>query len=306
MITIDDRHAGQRLDNYLLGLLKGVPKSWVYRVLRRGEVRVNKGRCRPDRRLQVGDVVRVPPLRTAERDSAQPPPGLVQALRAATLYEDDRLLVIDKPSGVAVHGGSGLSHGVIEALRAGRPKEGFLELVHRLDRETSGCLMLAKRRSELRRLQELQRDGRIVKHYRALVLGRNRRDRWRVDLPLKKNTLRSGERVVRIDPDGKPAATRFIALQRFGDLTLVDAELETGRTHQIRVHAAGSIGPILGDEKYGNDAVAARCRQLGLRRLFLHAATLSFAGSEDGGRLTLEAPLPDALRDVLDRLEDRT
>jgi 23S rRNA pseudouridine955/2504/2580 synthase len=304
MVTIDDRHAGQRLDNYLLGLLKGVPKSWVYRVLRRGEVRVNKGRSKPDRRLQVGDVVRVPPLRTAEREAGHPPRGLVRELQAATIYEDDRLLVINKPSGVAVHGGSGLSHGVIEALRAAYPQGSFLELVHRLDRETSGCLMLAKRRSELRRLQALQRDGRITKHYRALVLGGHKGDRWRVDLPLKKNTLRSGERIVRVDPEGKPAATRFTVLRRFGDLTLVDAELETGRTHQIRVHVAGSIGPILGDDKYGNEAAAARCRDLGLRRLFLHAATLSLDGPDNGRRITLEAPLPEALQSVLERLQD--
>lgn len=303
MLTIDERHAGQRLDNYLLGLLKGVPKSWVYRVLRRGEVRVNKGRCKPDRRLQTGDIVRVPPLRVAESRKGPPPAGLAAALRAATIFEDDRLMVVNKPSGVAVHGGSGLSHGVIEALRADMPSDGFLELVHRLDRETSGCLMLAKRRSSLRGLQEMMREGAIKKTYQALVLGRTRKDRWRVDLPLYKNTLRSGERVVRVAPNGKPAATQFRVLQRFDDLTLIGAELETGRTHQIRVHAAESIGPILGDPKYGSDASAKRSRGLRVRRLFLHAHSLSFKRPESGQPVNFEAPLPDELQGVIDKLD---
>jgi 23S rRNA pseudouridine955/2504/2580 synthase len=306
-ITIDERHAGQRLDNYLLGLLKGVPKSWVYRVVRRGEVRVNKGRSRPDRRLVCGDVVRVPPLRVADRPADAAPSGLARAIEAAVLHEDDRLIVLNKPGGIAVHGGSGVSHGVIEALRASRGPDRFLELVHRLDRETSGCLMIAKRRSALRTLQGLQRDGLIEKRYRALLFGRTRRDEWRVDLPLRKNTLRSGERFVRVDPDGKPAATRFRVVRRFDGLTLVEAELETGRTHQIRVHAAASVGPILGDPKYAEHAEAIeRARAIGLRRLFLHAAELNFTWPDAQVATRLVAPLPDDLETVLTLMSEPT
>lgn len=303
LITIDDRNTGQRLDNYLLSILKGVPRSWVYRVLRRGEVRVNKGRCKPHRRLQTGDIVRIPPLRVSERSSEAPPVGLIRAVEAAIVFEDDRLLVVNKPSGVAVHGGSGLSHGVIEVLRAARGEHDFLELVHRLDRETSGCLMIAKRRGALRDLQSLQRDGRIDKSYQAVLYGRSRRDAWRVDLPLRKNTLRSGERIVRVDPEGKSAATRFKVLQRFEDTTLVSAELETGRTHQIRVHAAASLGPILGDAKYGDESANRRYRERGLRRLFLHAAHLAFVWPGSRERFVMDAALPNELEAVLHRLD---
>ena len=302
LVTVDENNDGQRLDNFLLSQLKGVPRSWVYRVLRRGEVRVNKGRCRPARRLQRGDVVRIPPLRQAVKESSEPPPFLRVKLENSIIYEDKLILVVDKPSGLAVHGGSGVSHGVIEILRASRPDAPFLELAHRLDRETSGCLMLAKRRSALRRLQELQRAGRITKRYLALLSGRIEQAGWRADAALKKNTLRSGERVVRVDPVGKPALTRFRVIQRFADTTLVEAVLETGRTHQIRVHAAHSGTPIVGDPKYGDEAVNLRFRGFGLRRLYLHAASLQFDWPEEGQSLRVEAPLPNDLQSPLENL----
>ncbi len=302
LITVDDNHDGQRLDNYLLGQLKGVPRSWVYRVLRRGEVRVNKGRCKPARRLQAGDVVRIPPLRVSEKDAEEAPKGLQHNIEESIIYEDNLILIVNKPGGVAVHGGSGVSHGVIEALRASRPNAPFLELAHRLDRETSGCLMLAKKRSALRSLQELQLAGKIEKRYLALLSGRIRKGRWRADAPLKKNTLKSGERVVRVDPEGKQAISKFEVIQRFGNETLVSVELETGRTHQIRVHAADNGTPILGDPKYGDEEANRVMKEMGLRRLFLHAASLRFDWPEPGNRFQVEAPLPTELQAVLDKL----
>ncbi len=304
LVTIGENHDGQRLDNFLLGRLKGVPRTWVYRVLRKGEVRVNKGRRKPDYRLKIGDVVRIPPVRRTEKSATDPATGLVDRVRQSVLFEDDALLVINKPSGIAVHGGSGLSHGVIELLRAARPDAPFLELVHRLDRETSGCLMLAKKRSALTGLQELQRQGRIEKRYLTLLHGRIRGGSWRADLPLRKNTLRGGERMVRVDPEGKPAVTRFRVLRRFAEASLVEATLETGRTHQIRVHAAAHGTPILGDAKYGDAEVNRRFRAIGLRRLFLHAATLRIPMPRETGCLTVEAPLAHELTQLVETLDD--
>jgi len=302
MVTIDENNDGQRLDNFLIGQLKGVPRSWVYRVLRRGEVRVNKGRCKPARRLQTGDVVRIPPVRQTVKQAGTPSAKRIDEIEKSICYEDDLLLILSKPAGVAVHGGSGLSHGVIEILRASRPNAAFLELAHRLDRETSGCLMLAKKRSALRRLQELQRDGKIQKRYLALLSGRTRKGSWRVDSPLKKNTLKSGERIVRVDPEGKAAITHFKVKRRFAEAFLVEAELETGRTHQIRVHAASNGTPILGDPKYGDESANRVMRDLGLRRLFLHAASLRFEWPGVPGSFFIEAPLPKELQSVIETL----
>lgn len=303
MVTVDENNDGQRLDNFLIAQLKGVPRSWVYRVLRRGEVRVNKGRCKPARRLQLGDIVRIPPVRQAQKQSNRPSGRLIGLIENSIAYEDDLVLILNKPAGIAVHGGSGLSHGVIEILRASRPGAPYLELAHRLDRETSGCLMLAKKRSALRRLQELQRDGKIEKRYVALLAGRSRKGNWRVDAPLKKNVLKSGERIVRVDPEGKRAITHFKLMKRFTDAILVEARLETGRTHQIRVHAASNGTPILGDQKYGDEGTDLLLRRLGLRRLFLHAASLRFdwPGKPEG--FHIEAALPIELKSVLDVLE---
>jgi len=282
-----------------------VPRTWVYRVLRKGEVRVNKGRCKPAYRLQAGDVVRIPPVRQAERSPSPVPNAWIEKLLKTIVYEDKLMFIINKPAGLAVHGGSGLSHGAIEILRAARADAAYLELAHRLDRETSGCLMLAKRRSALTRLQELQRAGRIEKRYLALLSGRIRKGAWRADMPLRKNTLQGGERVVRVDPEGKPAVTRFKVLRRFADATLVEATLETGRTHQIRVHAAANGTPIIGDPKYGNEEANRRFRDLGLRRLFLHAASLRFDWPDDTREIYVEAPLPDELQGLLERLDEQ-
>lgn len=304
-LEVDESGEGQRIDNFLLRHLKGVPRTMIYRLLRKGEVRVNKGRAKPSHRLQLGDQVRIPPVRTASRDETKAPDNwALELIDKSIIYEDDRILVINKPSGIAVHGGSGVSYGVIEALRALRPEQGQLELVHRLDRETSGCLMVAKRRSALRDLQELQRKGAIQKRYRALLAGSWRQGRETVDVPLKKNVLSGGERVVRVDPEGKQSRTRFERLQRFADSTLVQAELDTGRTHQIRVHAAHLGTPILGDPKYGDEVANRRYRELGLKRLFLHAHSLVFKWP-DGVRFKVEAPLPDELEQVLHRLKRR-
>jgi len=304
LVTVDDNSDGQRLDNFLITQLKGVPRSWIYRVLRRGEVRVNKGRSKPARRLQTGDVVRIPPVRQAPEKPREAPEKLINLINESILYEDNLLIVINKPSGMAVHGGSGLSHGVIETFRAARPDAPYLELVHRLDRETSGCLMLAKKRSALRRLQELQRANQIEKRYLALLSGRSRKGRWRADAPLKKNTLKSGERVVRVDPEGKQALTHFQVERGFAEATLVEARLETGRTHQIRVHAAANGTPIVGDEKYGNEQINRLYRAQGLRRLFLHAVSLRFPWPEIIGGFSIEAPLPVDLQSLLERLDN--
>lgn len=305
LVTIDENNDGQRLDNFLMSQLRGVPRSWVYRVLRRGEVRVNKGRCKPSHRIHTGDVVRIPPVRTETRESAGVPRGQQLRIEQAVVYEDDQLIVLDKPSGMAVHGGSGVSFGVIETLRAARPNAPFLELAHRLDRDTSGCLLLAKKRAALVRLQELQRAGDVDKRYLALLSGRIRKGSWRSDLPLKKNTLKSGERIVRVDPQGKPAATRFRVVKRMDNATLVEAVLETGRTHQIRVHAAANGTPILGDEKYGDQEINDRWRAVGLKRLFLHAASLRFPWPDIKGGLEIEAPLPPELSEVVSSIDEK-
>ncbi len=302
-VLVEEGYEGQRLDNFLLAQLKGVPKSHIYRIVRKGEVRVNKGRAKINYRLQSGDIVRIPPVRLTEKDNPFSPSNRTQELlRESILYEDKRLLVLNKPSGLAVHGGSGLKFGVIEAIRAMRPEERQLELVHRLDRDTSGCLMIARRRSALRTLHEMLRSNGVDKRYLALVAGRWRNDRETVDAPLTKNQLQSGERVVRVDPEGKEAKTRFRVLERFSDATLVEAELLTGRTHQIRVHLAHLGTPILGDEKYGDGSANRMMKKQGLNRLFLHARSLSFDWTDAVGRLTVEAPLEQALERLLARL----
>ena len=304
-LTVDERGDGQRIDNFLLRELKGIPRALVYRLLRRGEVRVNKGRAKAGRRLVAGDVVRVPPLRQAQRsEPGKPPDRLIEKIEETVIYEDNLLLILNKESGLAVHGGSGLSFGVIELLRASRPREKSLELAHRLDRDSSGCLMLAKRRSALRTLQQLQREGRVQKRYLALLHGRLEADRATVKAPLRKNTLLSGERIVTVSQEGKPAHTEFRVVRRFEETTLVEAVLKSGRTHQIRVHAAHLGTPILGDTKYGDEAANRAFRKLGLRRLFLHAASLRFPWPERDEPYRFEAPLPPELDRLLEKLDD--
>ncbi|WP_207146214.1 RluA family pseudouridine synthase [Chromatium okenii] len=309
-VTVTAEADGQRIDNFLLRILKGVPRSHLYRVLRRGEVRVNKGRIKADYRVRCGDVVRIPPLHLAAPAAPghAPAPQLAQ-LERGVLFEDERLLVLNKPSGLAVHGGSGLSYGLIEALRQLRPGH-ELELVHRLDRDTSGCIIISKRRSALRELHQLIRDGKLDKRYIALLVGDLPRAEMTVDVPLQKNVLSSGERLVRVDlVDGKPARTRLRRLQRLewqGQiLTLVEAQLITGRTHQIRVHAAHLGTPLAGDPKYGNEAANRLLKAAGLTRLFLHAALLRIplaTGKKGESALRIEAPLPLELTQVLTAL----
>lgn len=303
-LEISEDQAGQRLDNFLLRLLKGVPKSYIYRIIRKGEVRINKGRVKADHRLQAGDQLRIPPVRMpAVDDAPKPAEYVVQRLTHAILYEDERILVLNKPSGLAVHGGSGLDYGLIEALRVLRPEESQLELVHRLDRDTSGCLIVSKRNSALRTLHELMRQDLIEKRYLALLAGSWRKGTQQVDAPLKKNTLQSGERVVRVDPEGKPALTRFKRLARYQEATLVEVELITGRTHQIRVHGAWIGSPVLGDEKYGDDVSNRRIKELGLKRLFLHAHSLKFRWPGESSDTYIKSPLPDELEAVLRKLK---
>ncbi|HEX6591516.1 MAG TPA: 23S rRNA pseudouridine(955/2504/2580) synthase RluC [Moraxellaceae bacterium] len=304
LLAVPDDVAGQRIDNFLLTQLKGAPRTLVYRILRTGEVRVNKGRIKPDYRLQVGDVVRVPPLRLSEAKEAaeRPAQGIVRQLGERIVYEKDGLLVLNKPAGLAVHGGSGVAWGVIEALRLLRPEAPFLELVHRLDRDTSGLLMIATKRSVLRELHELLRQGRMEKTYVALLAGRLKGAEHQVTARLDKTSLPNGERIVRVSREGKEALTDFKVIDRIGDTTLVEARPKTGRTHQIRVHAQYLGHPLVGDEKYGNDAINKGMRQYGATRLFLHARELKLRTSGMTKDLIVQCPLEPELEAVLEKL----
>ncbi|EHR39489.1 23S rRNA pseudouridine(955/2504/2580) synthase RluC [Alishewanella jeotgali] len=304
MIEIEDDFIGQRIDNFLIARLRGVPKSVIYRVLRKGEVRVNKKRIKPEYKLEQGDVVRVPPLSVAsEPDAVSVKLSLVKDLEQHILYEDKDLIVLNKPSGMAVHGGSGLQFGVIEALRALRPDAKHLELVHRLDRDTSGCLLIAKKRSVLTHLHEQLRNKTVEKKYWALVAGDWDNKVRKVTEPLRKNTLQSGERVVKVDAvEGKPSETRFRILQRYQEGTLVEAFPVTGRTHQIRVHTACKGHPIACDDKYGDNQFSQQMQQIGLNRLFLHAFSLSFIHPISETTMRFEAPLDSKLSQTLERL----
>ena len=291
----------QRVDNFLFRHCKGVPRSHIYRILRTGQVRVNSGRVDATHKLREGDRLRIPPIRVAPAKAGRGP--VPQGPELPLVYEDEGLLVVDKPSGVAVHGGSGISFGVIERMRAARPKLKLLELVHRLDRDTSGLLMLAKKRSILVRLHELLRAGEIDKRYLVLVKGRWTRAERSVSLPLRKYLTGAGERRVSVDSEGKSAQTVFRLERHLRDFTLLSAELRSGRTHQIRVHLAHLGYPIAGDDKYGdfelNRALSAR----GLKRMFLHAAELTLTHPASGAVLRLTSPLPAALAQFVENLE---
>ncbi len=304
LIPISEDEAGQRIDNFLLKILKGVPKSMIYRIVRKGEVRVNKKRIKPEYKLLSGDEVRVPPVRVAERDEVPVSAKLdkVAALTDCILYEDDHLLILNKPSGTAVHGGSGLSFGVIEGLRALRPEARFLELVHRLDRDTSGVLLVAKKRSALRSLHEQLRLKGMQKDYLALVRGEWQSHCKVVQAPLLKNILQSGERIVRVNAEGKPSETRFKIEERYEFATLVKASPVTGRTHQIRVHAQYAGHPIAFDDRYGDREFDGQLAGTGLNRLFLHAAALRFEHPGTGETMRIEAPLDLKLRNCLKKL----
>ena len=316
LITVAEHEAGQRLDNYLIKILKGVPKSHIHRIIRAGEVRLNKKRCKPDSRIQTGDLLRIPPVRTAEKQrSSENRAQAVPAREFTIIYEDDALLVIDKPAGTAVHGGSGVSFGVIEQIRRARPEARYLELVHRLDKDTSGLLMIAKKRSALVKLHEAIRNDHPKKIYLALGVGKLPNDSFHVKLPLFKYTGAQGEKMVRVSEDGQSAHTIFRALNRFSDgllhqvglsdLTFVEATLKTGRTHQIRVHLQSQDCPIAGDERYGDYQANKRLQKLGLKRMFLHASELHLAHPLTGEKLILKAPLPQELAQFIVMLENQ-
>ncbi|SEQ85876.1 23S rRNA pseudouridine(955/2504/2580) synthase RluC [Basfia succiniciproducens] len=306
MLQISEDESGQRIDNYLLAKLKGVPKSLIYRIVRKGEVRVNKGRIKPEYKLQTGDTVRIPPVRVAEKEQAPISNKLnkVAALEKQIIFEDDCLLVLNKPSGIAVHGGSGLSFGVIEALRALRPEARFLELVHRIDRDTSGILLVAKKRSALRNLHEQLRIKTVKKDYLALVRGQWQSHVKVIRAPLLKNELSGGERIVRVNEQGKPSETRFAIEERYPTATLVRASPVTGRTHQIRVHTQYAGHPIALDDKYGDKEFDQQMQKLGLNRLFLHAYSIKFEHPKSGEELRLTAPLDENMKGILKKLRE--
>jgi 23S rRNA pseudouridine955/2504/2580 synthase len=303
-IEISSDQAGQRIDNFLINLEKGVPKSRIYRALRKGEVRVNKGRIKQTYKIQSGDVIRVPPLRISAKEApAHVSESLRQQLTQSIIFEDDAMLVLNKPSGLAVHAGSQIQQGVIEALRVVRQDLPFLELVHRLDRDTSGCLLLAKSRDSLLNLQQQLLSDAIDKRYLTLLMGEMTATEQLVEQPLQKNTVSSGERMVRVDNEGKRAKTLFIQRQTLGIAQLTEVKLFTGRTHQIRVHAAWSNHPVAGDDKYGNREFNKLMKTFGLKRLFLHAWRLGITHPQSGAPLQLEAPLPVNLQQVITHLE---
>ncbi|MEQ5390877.1 23S rRNA pseudouridine(955/2504/2580) synthase RluC [Proteus sp. fly-1013] len=306
-VTIDGDEAGQRIDNFLLARLKGVPKSMIYRIIRKGEVRVNKGRIKPEYKINAGDSIRIPPVRVSEKEEIAVSPKLdkVSVLADCILYEDDHLMLINKPSGTAVHGGSGLSFGVIEGLRALRPEARFLELVHRLDRDTSGVLLIAKKRSALRALHEQLRLKQMQKDYLALVRGQWQSHTKVVQAPLLKNILQSGERVVKVSNEGKPSETRFKVEERFEFATLVKASPVTGRTHQIRVHTLHAGHPIAFDDRYGDRDFDAQLVGTKLKRLFLHASSLTFTHPSTGEQMRIEAPMDNQLRHCLQVLRSQ-
>ncbi len=301
-LEISADQAGQRIDNFLLSRLKGVPKSRIYRLLRKGEVRVNKGRIRPEYRLIEEDVVRVPPIRVSIKEAASPGRSLRGILSDSILLETEEFLVINKPFGLAVHGGSGINLGVIESLRAMREPHAYLELAHRLDRDTSGCLLIAKSRRVLKHLQNQMRQRSMDKRYITLVSGRWAKERREVNAPLLKQTVASGERIVRANSEGKPSLTRFKLLKHYVNASLLEVKLETGRTHQIRVHCQLVGHPLAGDPKYGNESFNETLRHIGLKRLFLHAAELAFTSPATGERVKVKAPLPSGLEEVLKKL----
>lgn len=308
-MTVGEESAGQRLDNFLIRQLKGVPKTHVYRIIRSGEVRVNKGRAAADTRVESGDLVRLPPLRLPariEEKAARPAP----AREFPVLFEDEHVLAVDKPAGVAVHGGSGVSFGVIEQLRQARPAARFLELVHRLDRETSGILLVAKRRPALTALQDQFRERETGKTYLALVEGEWPANRKVVDLPLHKYLLADGERRVRVvakdDPEGMRAVTLVKVAQKLPGFSLLEVTIKTGRTHQIRVHLASQAHPIAGDDKYGDFERNKALQKQGLRRMFLHAWRLQFNHPATGERIELLSPLPADLRKFVDHVQHTT
>jgi 23S rRNA pseudouridine955/2504/2580 synthase len=307
-VEITEDNSEQRLDNFLITRLKGVPKSRIYRIVRKGEVRVNKGRVGVKYRLVTGDIVRIPPVRQAESTADALPAisrGLIDILQHNILFEDEALLIANKPSGFAVHGGSGIDTGIIEGFRRINPEQRFLELVHRLDRDTSGCLLIAKKRSALRSLHEQFRKDTVTKAYLALLSGQWARKKLVVNQPLQKNVNKGGERMVVISKTGKESETLFKRLKCYRDATLVEVSPKTGRTHQIRVHAAYLNHPIVGDERYGFNEANKTFKNRGYKRMFLHAETLQFQHPISGETLKISAPLPQQFIDFIKNNEEQ-
>ncbi len=302
-VVISSDQSGQRIDNFLQRELGGIPRSRIYQMLRKGEVRVNKGRIKQTYKLQAGDTIRIPPV-FAEQSRSEPvvSDNLASILAESVLYEDDALVILNKPAGLSVHGGTGQKLGLIEAIRVLQPENEKLELVHRLDKETSGCLLLAKNLRALRQLHEDMKCGKVAKIYTALLAGRLERNRIRVNKPLARNRQRAGERLVGIDEQGKEAVSIFKTKQYFSDATLVEIELVTGRTHQIRVHSASLGHPVVADTKYGDKAINDTYRKRGLRRLFLHASGLQLRSPADGKKLKILAPLDRQLESILRKI----
>lgn len=301
-LIIQEENQQQRIDNYLITKMKGVPKSKIYKILRKGEVRVNKKRVKPEYKLKIDDIIRVPPVRLEESTVPVLNTKNLGYLEKAVLYEDDRLLVVNKPSGVAVHGGSGLSYGLIEAFRALRPSAQFLELVHRIDRDTSGCIVIAKKRSALRHLHEQLRNKQMDKTYHALVQGQWPISRTKVSAKLQKNQLQSGERMVFADENGKPSETRYKVLNTYASASLVEAKPITGRTHQIRVHCQFAGHSIANDSKYGDEGFSKLVKGMGCKRLFLHAKTIRFIHPLSENEVAFDAPYDEHLSALIKRL----
>jgi len=301
-VEVDDNVEGQRLDNFLMAQLKGVPKGHIYKIIRRGEVRVNKGRVKNVYRLKLNDMVRIPPVKQDEKSTTAPAKWVIKSIEQRIIFEDDELLVLNKPSGVAVHGGTANSHGVIETLRFLRPDERFLELVHRLDKATSGCLLIAKNKKILNGLQSLLRNRTIQKTYTALVCGVIHQEKVHVKAPLEKRKLESGEHRVRVHPEGKKSETVFEKIKQYKGATLVSASPKTGRTHQIRVHAKHLGHPIAGDERYSTATQFKKYKQEGLKRLFLHASQLDFIHPLNEKKMQFKAPLDEELNAFLKQL----
>ena len=300
-VTVGPDHADQRIDNFLMGRLKGVPRSRIYRMLRKGEVRINGGRCRPADRLQPGDQVRIPPASTRQ-GGATVPQGVRQQVVASLLFEDDAMAVLDKPAGLAVHSGSGIPYGVIEALAAARPEIGW-GLAHRLDRGTSGCLVVGKGAGNTRSLQAAFREERASKAYLALLVGRWEAGERLVEAPLRRGPEQGGQRPMVVAPEGgQPARTRFLTLRLFPGHTLVRAEPLTGRTHQIRAHARHLGHPLAGDPLYGDPDANRELKDRGLNRMFLHSAEIALPHPETGETIQVRAGLPAELKALLDRL----
>ena len=302
-IEVGEEQAGQRVDNFLIRELKGVPKSRIYRILRKGEVRVNKSRVKPTHRLQTGDAVRIPPISLAEPGSVQVSAEAKLDIEQAIIHEDRRWIGLDKPAGMAVHGGSGLSFGVIEALRAARPDAPYLELVHRLDRGTSGCLLVAKKRSALRAAHAAIREQKADKEYFVMTRPGWPEAKHVIDAPLLVSNRRNGERHVDVHPEGKPAVSEFRMVQRYREGDLLRVKIFTGRTHQIRVHAAFAGFPVAGDDRYGDADYNRRLQKLSMRRLFLHASSLRLDLGDDLDDIHIHAPLPVDLNEAMNRME---